>query len=886
MRDMAADGANGPESVGRHSFEEKRRRENPALFLCEGNGMRENTSKKVELLAPAGAMEAFRGAMNAGADAVYLAGQQFGARAYAGNFTEEELGEVLERAHLFGVRVYLTVNTLTRQSELPLLTAFVQRLAGKGLDGVIVQDLGVSAAIRRSCPEVELHASTQMSVTGREAVRFLKEQGFVRVVPARELSLEEIRLLKQEDVEVETFIHGAMCYSYSGRCLMSSFLGGRSGNRGRCAGTCRLPYEVLDENGKPAGRDGVCYPISMKDMCAIQILPDLIDCGIDSFKIEGRMKKPEYVAGTVAIYRKYIDRFYEWDQEGRPGTWQVDREDLDALNSLYIRSDLCSGYYRERNGRNMVTIHEPGYRGASQEFLDRIREQYLQKDRKLSVCGEAFLCAGKASRMTVSCGEAVYTAEGPVAQEARNCALTEEGIRTKLSKAGDSSFLFESLGVQTDGRAFLPVSALGELRRKALEGLAKELLKKRGQEERIWQDAGSGAELMQKAENEVEMQQGVGNTAEPQQIPEKEAEPPAENPLKRRPLPPTFYMVRTAEQAGEVLAFLEKQPDSHNGRYQEQRLEIASEAFCGGKEREESGIGPDGKARKLSIALILDGGLLEENAAARKERECLLRLARERDIPVLAALPYIFRESDRTWLLRFYEENAENFYGYVTRNLEEVEFLREKEYDKTVLADSMLYVWNEESEKILGRFCQGMVLPQELDQREMAETFRNRLSDKILMVYGRVPLMITAGCVRKTERKCLRAGKWIAGEGRKAGLECWFLKDRTGARFPVTTVCSHCQNIIYNSVPTSLHRFTGDVLSDQCGAVLFSFTTECAGEVREILSLFARGKERIRRIPGAVPRREEKNPCGRQAGNMALCAEPEYTNGHYRKGAI
>ena len=199
----------------------------------------------MELLAPAGGMEAFRGALNAGADAVYLAGQQFGARAYAGNFTEEELEEVLEKAHLFSVRIYLTVNILTREKELSELTSFVQRLAEKGLDGVIVQDLGVAAAIRRSCPGVELHASTQMSVTGREAVRFLKRQGFVRVVPARELSLEEIHLLKQEEIEVESFIHGAMCYSYSGRCLMSSFLGGRSGNRGRCAGTCRLPYEIL-----------------------------------------------------------------------------------------------------------------------------------------------------------------------------------------------------------------------------------------------------------------------------------------------------------------------------------------------------------------------------------------------------------------------------------------------------------------------------------------------------------------------------------------------------------------------------------------------------------------------------------------------------------------
>ncbi len=843
--------------------------------------MKGNVRKKVELLAPAGGMEAFRGALNAGADAVYLAGQQFGARAYAGNFTEEELGEVLERAHLFGVRIYLTVNTLTRQSELPLLTAFVQRLAEKKLDGVIVQDLGVAASIRRVCPEVELHASTQMSVTGREAVRFLKEQGFVRVVPARELSLEEIRLLKQENIEVESFIHGAMCYSYSGRCLMSSFLGGRSGNRGRCAGTCRLPYEVLDENGKPAGRDGVCYPISMKDMCAVQILPDLIDCGIDSFKIEGRMKKPEYVAGTVAIYRKYLDRFYEWEEKGRPGTWSVDREDLDALNRLYIRADLCTGYYRERNGRNMVTIHEPGYRGASQEFLDRIRERYLQEDRKLPVRGEACLRAGETSRMTVSVGEISCTAEGAAVQEARSRALTEEEIRGKLSRAGGSPFTFESLQVYTDGRAFAPVSALGDLRRKALEGLTKKLLEGRERLEESLQKGSTQEKSGQEKKSapgaflrEKETQQ-EGTAAEPCR--NEPADPSREMPLKKRPLPSAFYMVRTARQAGAVLAWLEEHPDNCREELPDPASEGRTETSASRNGQGESGEAPHRETVKPSAALILDGGLLGESASAKRERAGLLRTAGERNIPVYAALPYIFRESDRAWISRFYEENSENFYGFVTRNPEEVEFLREKEYDKTVLADSMLYVWNEESEKILGRFCQGMVLPQELDRREMAGTFQGRLSDKILMVYGRVPLMMTANCVRKTEGRCLRTGKNASQGAAQDGSEFWFLKDRTGARFPAAAVCSHCQNIIYNSVPTSLHHFMEDELVRRCGAVLFSFTTERDKEVREVLSLFEKRRKMLRRAPEELSRKAGKKPSG---------AEPAYTNGHYRKGAV
>ena len=222
----------------------------------------DNHFPRVELLAPAGSREAFTGAVSAGADAVYLGGEKFGARAYAENFSNEDLVRVIGEAHLYGRRVYLTANVLTREEELGELTDFVRSLWLEGLDGVIIQDLGVVAALREACPGLPLHASTQMSVTSSEAVQYLRRMGISRVVPARELSLEEISALRREDaaingepVEIESFIHGAMCYSYSGRCLMSSFLGGRSGNRGRCAGTCRLPYRVLDDRKRPVGPD-------------------------------------------------------------------------------------------------------------------------------------------------------------------------------------------------------------------------------------------------------------------------------------------------------------------------------------------------------------------------------------------------------------------------------------------------------------------------------------------------------------------------------------------------------------------------------------------------------------------------------------------------------
>ncbi len=262
------------------------------------------TMKKVELLSPAGGYKTMVGAFNAGATAVYLGGSKFGARAYAENFDRDEVLDAIVYAHLHGKKIYMTVNTLVKEAEFSQLYDFMLPYAEKKLDGVIVQDYGAARLIRQEFPDIELHASTQQTVTGVYGARLLKERGYTRVVPARELSLEEMRAIREKaDIEVEAFIHGAMCYCYSGACLFSSVVGGRSGNRGRCAQPCRLPYR-MDVNGKEI------YPLSLKDMNTVALIPELIEAGIDSFKIEGRMKKPEYSAGVTALYRKYIDMYY------------------------------------------------------------------------------------------------------------------------------------------------------------------------------------------------------------------------------------------------------------------------------------------------------------------------------------------------------------------------------------------------------------------------------------------------------------------------------------------------------------------------------------------------------------------------------------------------
>ena len=253
-------------------------------------------NQRLELLAPAGSYEGMQAAFSAGADAVYVGGRRFGARAYAQNFEEDELLRAIDEAHLHGKSLYLTVNTLMKERELTEeLYGYLRPLYEQGLDAVIVQDLGALACIRRDFPDLPVHASTQMTVTGPEGAELLKSLGVTRVVTARELSLSEIRAIyDRTGMEIESFVHGALCYCYSGQCLFSSLIGGRSGNRGRCAQPCRLPYDVKGEGMKAAGMEQ--YVLSPKDICTLSLIPEIAESGVFSLKIEGRMKRPEYTA--------------------------------------------------------------------------------------------------------------------------------------------------------------------------------------------------------------------------------------------------------------------------------------------------------------------------------------------------------------------------------------------------------------------------------------------------------------------------------------------------------------------------------------------------------------------------------------------------------------
>ena len=427
--------------------------------------------QQVELLAPAGSPEAFYGAIKAGADAVYLAGTQYGARAYADNFPEDELLNCLKYAHLLGKKVYLTVNTLVKERELEMLPGFIKPYVEEGLDGVIVQDLGVLSLLSERFPKLPLHASTQMSITGTHGANLLKKMGVVRIVPARERSLEEIKKIKAETgMELECFIHGAMCYCFSGQCLFSSVLGGRSGNRGRCAQPCRLPYRVKD--GQSMSKE--CYPLSLKDLCTIEMLPELIGAGIDSFKIEGRMKKPEYAAGVTAYYRKLLDAFYE----GKTAT--PSKKDLEDLGRLYIRSERTNGYYYRANGKEMITLTSPAYAASDEKLLENIKAKYLSDKKRVPVRMEAKFLLGEPAMLKITLDGDVsktVTGYGEIVEAAQKAPVTRENVIKQLKKLGDTFFTAdESFNggdplIQMDDGIFLPLKSINELRRQVISEL-------------------------------------------------------------------------------------------------------------------------------------------------------------------------------------------------------------------------------------------------------------------------------------------------------------------------------------------------------------------------------------------------------------------------------
>lgn len=731
------------------------------------------TGKKVELLAPAGNYQAFLGALNAGADAVYLGGDKFGARAYADNFTKEEIVKALRYAHLFGKQIYLTVNTLVKETEFSQLYEYLAPLYEASLDGVIIQDLGVWQYIRETFPDMPLHASTQMTITGSRGAAFLKEIGAQRIVPARELSLHEIRQMKEQTgLELECFIHGAMCYCYSGQCLFSSILGGRSGNRGRCAQPCRLPYQIRENQGVNSGKEQ--YPLSLKDMCTIEYIPQLIEAGIDSFKIEGRMKKPEYAAGVTAVYRKYIDAYYEKGMQG----YCVAKEDMNRLRSLYIRSEIQTGYYERHNGKEMITLEKPSYLGSDEALLQEISECYLSGEKKMPVSLKGVFRVGKPAMLQLEGflgnKRVIQTSYGEIVQLATGKPLEQEALVKRLSKTGNSNVVVENVTIEMDQAVFMPVGQVNELRRNAVEAF----------------------------ENSVIEAQNIAWERKP--VPEPDKQIQTKESFVCGKLPKLHVSVQTLEQLKAAL----------NRKIE--RIYIDSDLYS--LEKEQIDIWTD-----------------------KQETEIYL------------ALPYIIREGDKAYLSQLTEKLSGAVQGFLVRNLESVMFVKQLKENYNMVTDTGVYEFNRATAAFWKAYSAEGYLPYELNGKEcrkLAESAQDR--ELSMVVYGTIPMMLTANCLCKTSDTCKK------GDLSRQKNNWMMLQDRYKTIFPVMCNCGHCYNVIYNSLPFSLYKQREEIRKMGLYAVRLDFVRESEDMVQKIIDCY---QQKDKQFP-----------------------IDEYTTGHYKRG--
>lgn len=710
-------------------------------------------NQELELLAPAGSFESFLAAVKAGADAVYIGGGLFGARAYAENPGEESLLRAIDISHIHHKKLYLTVNTLLKNKELEeQLYFYLEPLYRAGLDAVIVQDMGVFSFIKDKFPGLQLHASTQMTITGVEGALYLEQLGFSRVVTARELSADEILQIRQNtSIEIESFVHGALCYCYSGQCLFSSMLGGRSGNRGRCAQPCRLPYQV-SRDGKLVGTQSAPYVLSPKDICTVEILPDLIEAGINSFKIEGRMKRPEYTAGVTSVYRKYLDYYLEHGRE----RYEVLKEDRDRLLDLYSRGGISQGYYFKQNGKEMLTLSSPGYQTGEDSVFEEIRRSYIEEPLKRGLDAFLVLEAGKPAYIKIKAGEAETEAFGEQVQEAERQPMTEERILKQMKKVGSTQFYFQNVEISICGSVFISVQGLNSLRRDGIARLEEILLQKYRR-------------TLPKHKAET-------------------AEKPTREELKNV-LPSDFSFtlhasVETEEQLEEVLKAEE--------------------------------------IKAVYVDCLCLPGNTEDQVGKLREYADNIRKSGKKSYYIL---PAIFRESvKKKYEQYFFPERFGNADGVLVKNYEEYYWLKRLGYSGEIVLDHNVYQFNGCASAFWKK--EGIsfsVLPLELNDRELAEL---GCSDKELLVYGYLPLMVSAQCMEKTTEGCTRQKR------------VYYLQDRYKKKFPVKNNCSCCYNTIYNSVPLQLIQSRKKIEVLKPKYLRLQFTLENGKETKEILESY------------------------------------------------
>ena len=786
-------------------------------------------NKKVEILSPAGSYESLKAAIAAGADAVYIGGTRFGARAYANNLTEEELLEAIDYVHLHGRKIYLTINTLLKEHELcNELYDYLLPYYKQGIDAVIVQDIGVLTYIKEQFPDLPIHASTQMTITNVLGAQFLKSLGAERIVTAREMQLSEIEeIAKNTDVEIESFVHGALCYCYSGQCLYSSLIGGRSGNRGQCAQPCRLPYRT--DNQKDTQ-----YVLSLKDICTLEYIPELVEAGIDSFKIEGRMKKPEYVALVTAMYRKYVDLYLKCGKKA----FRVEEKDREMLMDLYNRGGSHGGYYYTKNGRDMLSLERPNHAGVpalqvmkckgrnvtvkalvdihkgdvielpdgaenftfgmdvlkgqtttfvthknqkfsqnhilnrtrNESLLQWIKASIIDSKSKMKINGRLKLSVKEAARLVIEYQDITVDVAGEKAQEAVNQPMNAERVEKQMRKTGNTLYEFDKLQIELDGNLFMPMQALNELRRTAIEALEKQILSSFRRTEK----------------------QKVLHTDESE---------------KTHNSMPMYVYVENLEQWEEALNF-----------------DYAERIYL------------DCNALNKAWANLDIPNIIDRTHKSGKQ--------------IYLGMPHIFRKET---ILK-YEEAYSNLLGVswdgvLIRNYESYAFLKNHGYSGKIVTDYNLYQFNKYAKEFWkNEMIESTTAPLELNFKELKEV---GVENSELVVYGYFPMMVSAQCVKLTTEGCKKQKGQI------------FIKDRYQKQFAVKNHCDYCYNIIYNTAPVVLTDQKMEIIELNPKAIRLHFTTENRQSMRKIMELYNEVFYK---------------------GGQAIEPEFEFTRGHFKRG--
>lgn len=785
---------------------------------------------RVEILAPAGSMECLKAAIAAGADAVYTGGALFGARAYAHNLTEEELLEAIDYVHLHGRRLYLTVNTLIKDREMEKqMYDYLLPYYRQGLDAVIVQDIGLFRFIRKHFPDLPIHASTQMTLTGVDGAKFLEKEGAQRIVTSRELSMAEVKKIADEtELEIESFVHGALCYCYSGQCLFSSFIGGRSGNRGQCAQPCRLLYRT-PEAKRPQ------YLLSLKDICTLELIPEMIESGIYSFKIEGRMKKPEYAAAVAFQYRKYADLYLKYYEEcpaeEDPAAYamkkyRVREEDRQMLLDLYNRGGFHTGYYHTQNGREMISLNRPNHAGVpAVKVLAKKGRNVTAKaltDLYPQDIIELPMRKGREKADNYTCKDAV-----------------RKGMNVQIPVFADTPFKRDEIWTRTRNSTLIDT-----LREEFVNGKIKERIcgtfRLYPQEKATLTVKCRDAEITVAGEK---AQEALSQPMSRERI---------EKQLRKTGNTEFEFSFLKAEIGEKV--FL---PMQSLNELRREALETLEKVIC--EKYRRSGEVKDPEEDKTELSMeeeVLSGWtasvrtaeqmevILEEEAIGRIYVDCtMFPRIWEKDSyvewitkvhaagkEIYLVMPYIFRERTRKQYEAAYNRIfGAGWDGILIANYESFAFLKEHGYTGRIMTDYNLYEFNQESRKFWkekGVF--EFTAPVELTERELQDL---RVKDGEVIVYGYLPMMISAGCIQKTTRGCLK----------KSGQTT--ITDRYRNPFVVKNECDYCYNILYNYVPLYLGDRMEEVYQIGPGRIRLMFTTERQQEVRQILSAYFEGKE-------------------------------------------